>query len=65
MTEYKVTTELATSRWKKILRWFRIIKSREEFKIVLVYSHFNVGDVLDTGGKGSYAKILSKQKYGE
>jgi hypothetical protein len=49
MYSYKVTNELKTSRWKKFLRWLRIIKPRVEFKIVLNYAYYLVGEQLLTG----------------
>ncbi len=32
MVTYKVTTELTTPWWLKVLRFFRIKKKREEFE---------------------------------
>lgn len=63
MTEYKVTLELITPRWKKVLRRFKIIKPRKEFGIVLIHSHFEVGDIICTGSTGGFVRILNKQKY--
>lgn len=63
MNKYTVTLELKTPWYKKVLRYFGFIKPREEFGIVLVYSHFKAGDILDTGGKGeTFVKILKVEK---
>lgn len=43
---YLVTTELKTSIWKKILRFFRLIKKREEFEIIFEHSIFEENDTL-------------------
>jgi hypothetical protein len=43
---YLVTTELKTSKWKKLLRFFRLIKQREEFKLTFYSDHFKAGDIL-------------------
>ncbi len=46
MTSYLVTLEIETPWWKKVLRFFRIIKKREEFTINLNYSTLKKGDIL-------------------
>ena len=46
MTTYLVTLEIETPWWKKVLRLFRIIKKREEFKINLNYYTLRKGDIL-------------------
>lgn len=57
MVTYSVTTELHTPWWKKVLRFLRIIKLREEFKLTLSSDfNFSVGEVL-YGGQGK-VKVL-------
>jgi hypothetical protein len=61
MNNYLVTLELKTSWWKKILRFFKIIKQREEFKITLYTNCFKKGDILKEGvGGGNRLLILKK-----
>lgn len=43
---YIVTTELKTSIWKKVLRFFRLIKKREEFEIIFEHPIFEENDIL-------------------
>ena len=38
--EYTVTSELETSWWLKLLRFFRIKNKREDFTILLTYDFF-------------------------
>ena len=47
---YKVTTELKTPWWLKLLRFFRIKDKRQEFEIVFKKDWFRIGDVIDNGG---------------
>lgn len=61
-TIYKVTTELRTPWWKKLLRFLRIIKKREEFLLTFYGDYFKAREILDSGMK-SYVKIVSKAKY--
>jgi hypothetical protein len=56
---YKVTTELKTPWWLKLLRWFRLKPKRDEFDLLLGYDGFNKGDVLSNGFNGEML-ILSK-----
>jgi hypothetical protein len=49
---YLVTPELKTSRWKRLLRFFRIIKKREQFQLHLLYDYFAVGTLLGQEGGG-------------
>ena len=49
MTTYLVTTELKTSWWAKLLRYFRLKKNRKEFYLTFVSTPYEKGDILDTG----------------
>jgi hypothetical protein len=60
MILYKVTTELKTSWWMKILRFLRVKKERTEFEICLNYGGYNIGDMLHSGISGKL-KILEKE----
>ena len=45
--KYKVTTELyLPSRWKRLLRFLRLTKKREEYYLDLYYDGFVIGDTL-------------------
>lgn len=44
--KYLVTTELKTSIWKKVLRFFRLIKKREEFEIMFEHPIFEENNIL-------------------
>ena len=44
--EYLVTDEIFTPKWKRILRYFRLIKRRNEFFIVLKEDYFDTGDMI-------------------
>jgi len=46
MTTYLVTLEIETPWWKKVLRFFRFVKRREDFAITLNYCTLTKGDVL-------------------
>lgn len=61
MTIYKVTTELRTNWWIKLLRFCRIKSKRKDFQIYLNYNGYEVGDMIhsDIGGK---LKILDKEE---
>lgn len=56
MTVYKVTAELKTTWWLKVLRFCRIKKKRKEFEIYLNYNGYEVGDRLQS------LKILDKEE---
>ena len=58
--KYKVTTELKTSWWLKLLRFFRLKGRRKEFDLILGYNGFNKGDVL---GNGFHQEMLILEKY--
>lgn len=49
IAEYKVTTELHTSRWTKFLRFLHLKPARPEFIIVFPSSSFEAGDILNVG----------------
>lgn len=51
MTTYLVTTELKTSWWMKFLRWLRIKPKRNEFKLVVQYNGYCVGQIITTDTK--------------
>jgi hypothetical protein len=53
MTEYIVTLEVHTPIWKKVLRFFRLIKQREDFSLILNYDVFTVGEILIQLGGGN------------
>lgn len=57
---YKVTTELKTPWWLKLLRFLRLKERRQEFDLILGYDGFNNGDVLSNG---FHQKMLILEKY--
>lgn len=59
---YKVTTELKTSWWLKILRFFRIKNKRQEFYVSLDNKSyiFETGTILETSG--CKIKVISAKK---
>ena len=59
MTIYKVTTELKTTWWLKVLRFCRVKKNRTEFEIFLNYNGYKVGDVIYST---TNLKILEKEE---
>lgn len=61
MTIYKVTTELKTTWWLKVLRFCRIKKNRAEFEIFLNYNGYKIGDVIYST---TSLKILEKEERG-
>ncbi len=61
MTAYKVTTELKTTWWLKVLRFCRIKKKRTEFEIFLNYNGYKIGDMIHSG-IGGKLKILDKEE---
>ena len=58
--EYIVTTEVKTSWWLKILRFFRIKNKREDFTILLTYDGYNINDIILSTSKGVDLKVLNK-----
>jgi len=61
MVRYKVTTEIKTALWKKILRWFKIIPKLPVFTLIL-NADFRVGHVLYGGqGKVKILKVLKDE----
>lgn len=56
MTIYKVTTELKTTWWLKVLRFCRIKSKRKVFQMYLNYNGYEVGDMIDS------LKILEKEE---
>ena len=61
MTTYTVTTELKTSWWLKLLRFFGIKNKREEFYITFVKTPFEKDDIVETGsGKIKIIEQVSK-----
>ena len=46
MVKYIVTLEIKTPFWKKLFRFFRLIKQREEFTLILETDLFKEGDIL-------------------
>lgn len=57
MIRYKVTTELKTVWWLKVLRFFRIKNKREEFELCFQHVGYEEGDILTTTNN-SKIKIL-------
>ncbi len=49
MTTFKITLEIKTSKWKKFLRFFKIIKQREEFELIFYDDFYEIGDIINTG----------------
>ena len=60
--KYKVTTELKTPWWLRLLRFFHIKPKRKEFELLIGYEGFNRGDVLSSGFR---QEILILEKYDE
>ena len=58
--KYKVTTELKTPWWLRLLRFFHIKQKRQEFELLIGYEGFNRGDVLSSG---FHQEILILEKY--
>jgi len=60
MSKYKVTTEIKTPLWKKVLRWVKVIPKLPTFTLILddSFEGCNKGTVL-FGGQGE-VKILEK-----
>lgn len=58
---YKVTTELKTSWWLKLLRFCRIKDKRTDFYLNLSNDIFEENDIITTG-KGIDLKVLEKLK---
>ncbi len=56
MTIYRVTTELKTTWWLKVLRFCRIKKNRTEFEIFLNYNGYQIGGMIES------LKILEKEE---
>lgn len=54
LTTYIVTPELTTSKFTKLLRFFRLKKKREEFKVTFSYSGYKPKDVLYNDGNGCF-----------
>lgn len=48
MSRYKVTTEIKTPVWKKILRWFRIVPKLKTFELIFTdpFGGFDEGVIL-------------------
>jgi hypothetical protein len=61
MTTYLVTLEIETPWWKKVLRFFRLVKRREDFTINLNYFTLTKGEILLLPG-GDKLLILKKIK---
>lgn len=59
--KYKVTTELKTSWWLRLLRWLRLKPKREDFDLLLNYDYFKVGEILDNGFH-TRMKVISREK---
>ena len=59
MTTYLITLEIETPWWKKVLRFFKLVKKREEFTINLNYSTLRKGDIL-LQPEGNKLLILKK-----
>jgi len=49
MTVYKVTTELKTPWWLRLLRFFRVKDKRKDFELTFEKPWFKEGDILDCG----------------
>ena len=60
MHKYTVTTELKTSWWLKILRFFRLKPTRESCYIIMCYNGYNVGDFIITSD-GIKALVIGKE----
>jgi hypothetical protein len=62
MVTYKVTTELRTAWWLKVLRFFKIRKPRQEFSITLCKDIYKKGDILNPTNK-ELIKIVGYGRY--
>lgn len=51
MTRYIITMELKTSKWKRFLRFFRIIKPREEFELNFLDDYWKPNEIIWSGGE--------------
>ena len=62
MTTYRVTTELKTPWWLKLLRFFRIKDKRTEFYITFDRTFYEAGDIVEpkTGIKLKIIKQISR-----
>lgn len=58
MARYKVTTELKTPLWKRVLRWFRLYSKMKTFEILFEGDYYSVGEVLFGGD--NQIKIIEK-----
>ena len=56
MKTYRVTTELKTSWWLKLLRFFRIKYKRTDFYLIFEKNWFKEGEIINTGN--CYVKII-------
>ena len=60
MARYKVTTELKTPLWKKVLRWMRIYPKMETFELQTNYDIFKPTEVIKAGWQNKTVKIIKK-----
>lgn len=49
-TTYIFPHELKTPWWKRLLRFFRLLKPRETFVVTFMLGTFKKGDIVDFGG---------------
>jgi hypothetical protein len=61
MTTYLVTTELRTTLWVRVCRFFKLKKKREEFYITLNYEGYVKGDILELDYNTTGLMILKKK----
>lgn len=59
MVCYTVSPEIKTPVWKKILRFFKLMKKREEFNLLLDGDYFKIKDIVKTP-EGSEFIILKR-----
>ena len=59
MTRYIVTSEFKTSKWKKVLRFFKFIKPREDFELVFFANGFTPNEIIISG---NYQYKIIKEK---
>lgn len=60
MTSYLVTTELKTTLWVRVCRFFKLNKKRKEFYITLNYDGYVKNDTLKLGYNNTVLIIKKK-----
>lgn len=58
MVQYKVTLEIKTTWWEKLLRWFKLYPKLTTFELVFGGDYYKIGEILSVGE--NEIKILEK-----